>query len=86
MINIKRIRFVVVRTTDNSIFCGLARNYEFKKISELKDTPLKTYLSEKKAKSSFLLSWRGAEEDQFKTGYYKIVKISEEIKEVIDYE
>ena len=84
MINIKRIRFVVIRTTDNSIFCGLARNYEFKKISELKDTPLKTYLSEKKAKSSFLLSWRGAEEEHFETGYYKIVKISEEIKEVIN--
>ena len=44
MIEIKRKRYIILRTQDNSIFCGLAREYHFVKLDELKDQPLKTYM------------------------------------------
>ena len=83
-ISIQRKRYIIIRTKDNSIFCGLARNYEFKKINDLKDTPLKTYVSEKKAKASFLQSWWNSKEEQFVDGTYKIVEVIESVKEVQD--
>lgn len=83
MINIVRKRFVVIRTEDNSIFCGLARQHHFVKLSEIKDVNIKTYCSEMKAKSSFILSWRGASKKDFEENKYKIVEIEESIKEVI---
>lgn len=84
MINILRKRYVIIRNKDNAIFCGLARNYEFRELDKLKDTPIKTYVSEKKAKSSFLLSWWNAEEEQFNDGTYKIVPVNESIIELED--
>ena len=52
---IKRIRYVIVRTEDEAVFCGFAKNYQFKTLDELGDTEIKTYMSEAKAKASFLL-------------------------------
>ena len=86
MITIKRKRYIILRTEDNSIFCGLARNYEFRKLDQLKNTPVKTYESYKKAKSSFLLSWWRAEEKHFEDGTYKIIEVIESINEVLKNE
>ncbi len=80
-VKINRTRYVIVRD-DGSIFCGLARNYQFKKIDEIGDTAVKTYLSEKKAKSSFLQSWSRSCEEDFVTGRYKVVEVTESITEV----
>ena len=79
MITIKRIRYVVINN-HNEIFCGLARNYTFKPIDNIGDTAIKTYLSEKKAKSSFLSSWYAKEED-FNNGTFRVVKVTEAITE-----
>ncbi len=54
---IERKRWVIMRNNRTEIFCGLARHYQFKKISEIGDTAVKTYLSENKALSSFDSSW-----------------------------
>lgn len=79
MINIKRERYVIINTETNSIFCGLARDFKFKPIDDIGDTAIKTYLSEKKAKLSFLSSWRDSKESDFETGKYKVVKVVESI-------
>lgn len=80
-VNISRTRYVIVRD-DDSIFCGLSRNYQFKKIDDIGDTSIKTYLSAKKAKSSFLQSWNHSSEEDFETGRYKVVEVIESIIEV----
>ena len=74
---IKRVRYVVVRNADEAIFCGLARHYKFKTVEQLGDTPLKTYLSENKAKAGFLSSWYGSKAEDFNNGTYSIVKVFE---------
>lgn len=72
---IKRIRYVVVRTKDEAVFCGLAKHYQFKTLDELGDTEIKTYMSEAKAKASFLNSWRNSKKEDFENGIYKVVKV-----------
>ncbi len=72
---IKRIRYVVVRTKDEAIFCGLAKHYQFKTLDELNDTEIKTYMSEAKAKASFLNSWWDSKKEDFENGTYKVVKV-----------
>ena len=57
---ITRKRWVIIK--DNEIFCGLARNYQFKSIDNIGDTAIKTYTSKRKAESSFKSSWRHSEE------------------------
>lgn len=54
---ISRERWVIVRANGTEIFCGLARNYQFKPIYDIGDTAIKTYLSKKKALSGFESSW-----------------------------
>lgn len=54
---IERKRWVIMRNNRTEIFCGSARNYQFKKISENGDTAVKTYLSKNKALASFKNSW-----------------------------
>lgn len=54
---IERKRWVIMRNNRTEIFCGLARHYQFKKVSEIGNTAIKTYLSENKALSSFDSSW-----------------------------
>ena len=77
MILVKRVRYVIIRNADESIFCGLARHYDFKPIVSIGNTPLKTYLSESKAKAGFLSSWWGSKPEDFDNGTYRIVKVSE---------
>lgn len=47
-----------MRNNRTEIFCGLARNYQFKNVNEIGDTAVKTYLSKNKALASFENSWR----------------------------
>lgn len=54
---IQRKRWVIMRNNRTEIFCGLAQNYKFKPIDDIGHTPVKTYLSESKALSSFKSSW-----------------------------
>lgn len=80
MVDIKRERWVIIRDEDE-IFCGLSRNYQFKKIDEVGDTAIKTYLSENKARASFISSWWNAEK-WIASGSIKFVKVIESIKEL----
>jgi hypothetical protein len=75
-IMLKRARYIVMRN-DGAVFCGLARSYQFKLMDDLGDTAIKTYLSDKKAKSSFLSSWENAESEDFDTGKYRVMKVYE---------
>lgn len=54
---IERKRWVIMRNNRTEIFCGLARNYQFKNVNDIGDTAVKTYLSKKKALASFKNSW-----------------------------
>ena len=69
---IQRERWIVLRD-GTDVFCGLARQYHFKPISELGNTALKTYLSENKAIAAFEDSW-GAKFDNCR---YTVEKITE---------
>ena len=55
---IERKRWIIMRNNRTEIFCGLARNYQFKNVNEIGDTADKTYLSKNKALASFENSWR----------------------------
>lgn len=78
---IKRIRYVIVRTEDEAVFCGLAKHYQFKTLDELGDTEIKTYMSEAKARASFLNSWRNSKQEDFENGTYKVVKVFQILEE-----
>ena len=54
---IERERWVIMRNNRTEIFCGLARNYQFKPIDNIGNTAIKTYRSENTALSSFASSW-----------------------------
>lgn len=54
---IERKRWVIMRNNRTEIFCGLARNYQFKNVNDIGNTAIKTYLSKNKALSSFESSW-----------------------------
>lgn len=64
------------------IFCGLARNYQLKEINDLGDTAIKSYLSKKKAESSFMSSWWHGD-DLIKKNIARAVKVTECITEVL---
>ena len=49
--NIIRNRFVVMRKNRSEIWCGLAKRFYFKPVSEVNDTSVKTYRSESQAES-----------------------------------
>lgn len=55
---IQRRRWVIMRNNRQEIFCGLARNYQFKPVDDVGNTSIKTYRSENTALSSFDSSWR----------------------------
>lgn len=83
-LNIKRNRYVVMTADKKEIFAGLARNYRFVDVDKLGDTPVKSYLSEKKAMSSFLQSWsipRGTEAFG-ENGKYVVVPVNETLMEM----
>ena len=73
---ITRKRWVIIK--DDKIFCGLAQNYRFKPIDDIGDTAIKTYISKKKAESSFESSWSGGEE-LLKTGQAKAIEVVESL-------
>lgn len=56
---IERERWVIMRNNRTEIFCGLARNFNFKPVDNLGNTAIKTYLSRDKALASFERSWFG---------------------------
>lgn len=72
--NITRTRWVITRNNGAEIFCGLARAYQFKPINDIGDTAIKTYLSRKKAISSFEGSW-----DEYDDDKYRAVEVIESI-------
>lgn len=78
-LKIQRKRWVIIRQGNNEaeILCGLARQFHFKPLSEVGDTAIKTYLSEKKALASFESSWRNPKFE------YKAVPVIETIESVI---
>ena len=77
---ISRERWVIIRN-NTDIFCGLARNYEFKPIDNIGNTAIKTYLGKNKAEASFRQSWyRGKE--LLESGKVKAVKVIETIESV----
>lgn len=81
-VNIQRKRYVVMTSDRKQIFVGIARNMHFRDIDNLGDVSVKTYLSENKAKSSFLQSWYDASEENFEPGgKYIIVPIIESLTE-----
>jgi hypothetical protein len=51
-VNFSRERRVVFRESDNKIFCGSARNYEWRDLESIGNARIATYMSEKKAISS----------------------------------
>ena len=73
---IERERWVIIK--GDEIFCGLARNYQFKPIDNIGNTAIKTYLSKNKAESSFLGSWRDSKE-LLESGEAKVVKVIESL-------
>ena len=48
---IQRKRFVVMRKNRTEIWCGLSKNFYFKSVDEVGETAIKTYRTEKQAKS-----------------------------------
>lgn len=73
MINVERKRYIIVRN-DNEILCGLARDFKFKPVDEIKNTAIKTYLSEKMAQASLEKSFGNIEN-------CKVIAVTESIKE-----
>jgi hypothetical protein len=55
--NFSRERWVVFRNLDNKIFCGSARNYEWRDLEDIGNARVVTYMSEKKAISSVTASY-----------------------------
>lgn len=54
---IQRKRWVIMRNNRTEIFCGLARNFNFKSIDDIGNTAVKTYRSKNTAINSFEKSW-----------------------------
>lgn len=73
---IERERWVIIK--GDEIFCGLARNYQFKPIDNIGNTAIKTYLSKNKAESSFLSSWWNSKK-LLESGEAKAVKVIESL-------
>lgn len=48
---IQRKRFVVMRKNRTEIWCGLSKSFCFKSVDEVGETAIKTYRTEKQAKS-----------------------------------
>ena len=82
-LKLERKRYVVMTSDRKKIFCGLARHYELKNVDEIGDTPIKTYMSENKARSSFISSWWNVTKDDFSSGgKYVVIQVVESIMEV----
>lgn len=64
-LDIRHKRYVVMTSDKKQIFCSLARHFTFKDVDKVDDTPVKTYMTAKKAISSFVQSWWNAEKKDF---------------------
>ena len=60
-----RERWVVFRESDNKIFCGNARNYQWKDLKDIGNTNICTYMSENKALAAASASY-GYSKDQIR--------------------
>ena len=69
---IKRIRYVVMRNNRTEIWCGLSKNFRFEKVDNIKDTAIKTYRTENQARSG-CSSW---------DRNFEVVKVEEIIKTI----
>jgi hypothetical protein len=74
---IVRKRWVIIKGEE--IFCGLARNYQFKPINNIGDTAIKTYLSKEKAESSFKSSYKRFGEELLRTGKVQAIEVIESL-------
>lgn len=73
--NIVRDRYTIIRN-EKDVFCGLARNYYFKPLDDIRDTPVKTYRSGKTALNALLRSWKPSESGK---DTYRVVKVKEQL-------
>jgi hypothetical protein len=73
---IQRERFVIITSDNKKIFCGRAKSYEFRKITDLRNIAVTTYESEARARASFIRSW-GYGEELLEDNEVKIVKVME---------
>lgn len=48
---IQRKRYVVMRKNRTQVWCGLAKNFSFRNVAEIKDVSVKTYRSEAQARA-----------------------------------
>ena len=69
---IKRIRYVVMRNNRTEIWCGLSKHFRFEKVDNIKDTAIKTYRTENQARSG-CSSW---------DRNFEVVKVEEIIKTI----
>lgn len=82
-IKIKRKRYIIMTSDKKEVFVGTSRDMHFRKLDEIGDISVKTYLSKKKAKSSFLQSWSRSREEDFEPGgKYVVVPIIETLSEI----
>ena len=70
-----RERWVVFRESDNKIFCGSARNYEWRELKDIGNARIVTYMSEKKAVSSVTASY-GYTKDQVRAEKINVMYVS----------
>lgn len=70
---IERKRWIVRRRHDDAIMCGTARNYQFRRESEIGNAKICTYMSEAKAYAAANQSY----------GYDETKVIAEPVAEVI---
>ena len=73
--NLVRERWVVFRESDNKIFCGSARNYEWRDINDIGNARIATYMSENKALSSAAVSY-GYKKEQIRAEKVKEMYVS----------
>lgn len=73
---IERERWIIMRNNRAEIFCGLARNYQFKPVDDVGNTAIKTYRSKNTALSSFESSWH---KPDFEVEAVKIKEIYESV-------
>ena len=56
--HLERKRWIIRRLSDDAVMCGTARNYEFRKESEIGNARICTYMSESKAYAAAFQSYR----------------------------
>lgn len=49
---IRRKRYIVMRENRTQVWCGLAKHFEFRDLTKIKDVAIKTYRSEEQARAS----------------------------------